>query len=458
MSPAEYGIVGTIMTVLDIEYLFLSNGARQSLAKEMSLDRFAIPDVIVKTALFQFILIAVFFSVNFFGAPLLSQIFHDPSLDFYFRVASFLVPANGLFVLLLGINDGLHLFTTGALLSTLYPICKLSVIPLVIYPFANDPVLGMEVGYLLALVVSISLGLLLLFLEREQIGNGGDGTRIPFSIVVRNTLSFSIFFIMVSLVLSMDTLIVKAVVSPASMAGYYTGAVNLGKIPYYLVSAFCTIILPVVSKLVGVGDRVSAVSRVQEFLLLIFAFILPIPVIISASSAALLSSFYQPDYAIASTALRFLAFSSLFMGLTVLFNMVYAPFASDHFSDILSVISLAVVIPGFIFAARHGGITAIAAVSACATAITMMVSFAMMTRRMHSTILTKSHLGAVAVNALLWVVTAMVFAHIMSVGAGLLAVAAVDGALYIAAVGSLLLLGVVHLPTGLLQGHRHSES
>ena len=67
-----------------------------------------------------------------------------------------------------------------------------------LYPFANDPVLGMEVGYLLALVVSISLGLLLLFLEREQIGNVGDGTRIPFSIVVRNTLSFSIFFIMVS--------------------------------------------------------------------------------------------------------------------------------------------------------------------------------------------------------------------------------------------------------------------
>ena len=84
MSPAEYGIVGTIMTVLDIEYLFLSNGARQSLAKEMSLDRFAIPDVIVKTALFQFILITVFFLLTSSGHRYSVRFSMIPRLTFTF--------------------------------------------------------------------------------------------------------------------------------------------------------------------------------------------------------------------------------------------------------------------------------------------------------------------------------------------------------------------------------------
>ena len=70
MSAINYGVVGTIITVLDFEYMFLSNGARQSLSKEISMKRYSTLSVIAKTIAFQLIVIAFFFVINFFGAPI----------------------------------------------------------------------------------------------------------------------------------------------------------------------------------------------------------------------------------------------------------------------------------------------------------------------------------------------------------------------------------------------------
>ena len=359
MSAINYGVVGTIITVLDFEYMFLSNGARQSLSKEISMKRYSTLSVIAKTIAFQLIVIAFFFVINFFGAPIFGYVLNDSSLDFYFRVAAFLVPANGFFVILLGINDGLRQFGIIALLGV---------------PFRDKPVVGVEIGFLLALLVSIVIGIIMLVATKGRIKTKSAGP-IAFSTVAKNTLSFSFFFIVVSLVLSVDTLVVKSVVRPARMAGYYTGAVNFGKIAYYLMSAFVTVILPVVSHLVGEGKKDKAVTKAREITIVSLAFILPIAVIVSASSNLLLVAFYGDEYAASAGALSCLALSNFFMGMTVMLNMVLNAHNSSHFSDVLSIASLIVVIPLFIVSARTGGITAIAMTSMICTAILMIASF-----------------------------------------------------------------------------------
>jgi O-antigen/teichoic acid export membrane protein len=411
MPAAEYGIVGTIMTVLDFEYMFLSNGARQSIAKEISFRHYNVRDVILKSIGFQLILITFFFLLNFVGAPLFGKVLNDGSLVFYFRIAAFLVPANGLFVILLGINDGLQHFSLGAILNTLYPVAKLSVIPLIIFIFHDTPVLGVEIGYLGALIVSIAVGLILIFPYRHELADDSNKT-IPFHIVVRNTLSFSIFFIMVSLILSIDTLVVKAVVTPSSMTGYYTGAVNLGKIPYYLVYAFCTIALPVVAKAMGQGDSKGAVRKIHDFILVIVSAILPIPVIVSATSPALLSAFYQNSYAIASSALSCLAFSSLFMGITVLLNMALSSFSPNKFSDLLSLASMIIVVPIFIVSAQLGGINAISCASMICTFITMIISAIVLMKAAGRGILSRQIIIIIGCNCILWGLLKTVSQHL----------------------------------------------
>ena len=440
MSAVSYGIVGTIITVLDFEYMFLSNGARQSLSKEISMRRYDVGDVICKSGLFQALLVVVFFAINYFGAPLFGIILNDSSLDSYFRIAAFLVPANGVYVLLLGINEGIHRFNTSAMISIIYPIAKLSTIPLIVFCFKDDPVIGMEVGYLAALLFCIFLGVASLVHHRSELQSKGKD-KIRFGEVARNTMSFSIFFIMVSLVLSIDTLVVKSLVLPASMSGYYTGAVNFGKIPYYLLTAFFTIILPIVAKSVGEHDISTAIDRVKEFLLIIAVLILPIPIVISASSNNLLISFYHEDFVAAAPALSLLSMSSFFMGMTVLFNMVYTNFASNRFSDILSIVSLITVIPAFIVAAKHGGITGVAISSICATLVTMVLSYCAVASKTGNLITPKMIVASISA-IMLWVFVRLFFSFVFD-ARSLFILALIYGIIYISYIGFMCLVKVI---------------
>lgn len=459
LPAAEYGIVGTIMTVLDLEYLFLSNGARQALSKEISLHRHNTLSVIGMTTLFQLVIIAVFFCLDFFGSPWLSSVLNDLSLDFYLKVAAFLIIVNGLNVILLGINDGLHHFVQGAIINTVYPIAKLLTITFVMFIFTDRPVLGLEVAYISANLISILLGLIMLVPYRGELRERNAGGAWSFGAAAKNTLSFSFFFIMVSLVLSVDTLVVKAVVEPAEMAGYYTGAVNFGKIPYYLCNAFCTMILPLVARLVGKGERGKAMAQVHDFMMLIVAFVLPIAVVLSSTSSVLLVSFYSSDYAVAADALSCLAMSSFFMGLTVFFNMALTSFAaSNRFSDILSIASLVIDIPVFIVSARHGGITAIAVTSMACTAVAMVLSLVALWRAAGSPFTRKAGY-ALAANMALWVVMRFV-ARAMTAASvtNLLLVICVYGVAYLVFVGVLMACHVAPSPKELQKSRVETPS
>ncbi|MEK0263941.1 lipopolysaccharide biosynthesis protein [Bifidobacterium mongoliense] len=446
MSAANYGIVGTIITVLDFEYMFLSNGARQSLSKEISMRRFNNVDVIVKTLGFQLIIIAFFFVVNFFGAPLFGIALQDNSLAFYFRLAAFLIPANGLFVILLGINDGLQQFGISALLGVFYPLTKLSAIPLILFVFRDRPVIGVEAGFLLALLLSILVGVILLVGSWPRLSNGHPGKgveRISFSAVARSTLSFSFFFIVVSLVLSVDTLTVKSLVHPAQMAGYYTGAVNFGKLSYYLMSAFVTVVLPVIAKLVGEGKHNEAITRAREIVLIAVAFILPIAVVISASSAPLLGAFYGADYRIAATALSCLSLSNFFMGMTVMLNMMLHSYGDRRFSDLLSIVSLIVVIPAFGTAAHFSGISGIAVTSMACTCLLMLISWVRVRRILGEVMTARSGIAA-ACSLLLWVLTKLLVAVVHP--ATLFGLGAMYVVLYGIYVGIILACRIVPIP------------
>ncbi|KFI50510.1 lipopolysaccharide biosynthesis protein [Bifidobacterium biavatii] len=408
-SPAAYGVVGTIITVLDVEYLFVSNGARQSLSRTLSSGRYDPRDVIVKTLVVQTAIVAAFVAVDVLGAPVFGQVLNDRSLDLYMRLAAFLVPANGLYVVMLGINDGLKRFGHSALLSTLYPLIKLGTIPLIMIIFPDRPVIGVEVGYCAAMVLVILIGAAMLAphligMRRRGGASNESRYRIGWREAAHGTISFSLFFIMASLVLSADTLVVKANL-PDAMSGFYTGAMNFGKTTYYLLQAFAVIILPVVSGLISEGLRGEALAKARDLVLLAIVFILPMAVSISATSPNLLSSFYSQPFSVAAPALTCLALSSFFMGATVVLNMVLNAERDTRFSDILSSVSLPVVVVAFVVAARLGGITAVAATSMGATFLTMLVSY-LEVRRRFGDVMSRAAWIVVGVNVVLWAVMA----------------------------------------------------
>lgn len=406
LSPINYGIIGTITTVLDFEYMFLSNGARQSLSKELSRKYYQPKDLIKKSIVFQLILVTAFFSINYYGAGFFASVLKDSSLTKYFKVASFLIPANGIYVLVLGINDGLQEFGKSAFISTLYPIIKLSAIPFILFVF-SDPIIGMQMGFLLALLISICIGFLGIIKDRKKF-NSTIENRISFVQVAHNTLGFSFFFIVVSLVLSMDTLVVKSVVVDKSMAGYYTGAVNFAKLSYFLLTACFTVILPVVSNLFSENNYQKAIKSISDTLVLIFTFITPITMLISAGSGFLMTNFYTSAYIKAAFPLALLAISHFFMGLTVFFNMVLSSLNKSRFSTNLSLITLAICLPLFIVAARLGGINLISLASVSATFLTLIASV-IAVRKQLGPFISQQIWKLIAFNLLFWLVLRLIF-------------------------------------------------
>lgn len=229
LSPAEYGVVGTIITILDFDYLFLNNGVRQSISKALAGGAYDKRDVVKKGIFFQLLMVALVFGINFFGAPAIASLLGDESLAGYIRYAAFIIPFTGIYFAGLGVFNGMQAFSLEAGIISVYPILKLAVIPLVAFVF-TDPVVGTEAGFFFA--AAAICGVTVWFLIRRRACYQPGGKKINFWKYAKNALSYSLLFSIVSVIMNMDTLIVKAVTSSDTLVGYYTGAVTFSKVPY----------------------------------------------------------------------------------------------------------------------------------------------------------------------------------------------------------------------------------
>lgn len=440
MTAAQYGVIGAIITILDFEYLFLNNGVRQSLSKEISKNKYNIKDLIVKGIVFQLILIAIMFSINFFGAGVFADILNDGNLSIYLKYAALLIPFNGLYVITMGVNEGFHHFTSSASIGIVYSIFKLSVIPFVLFIF-TDKILGTEMGFLCGIICALITGIITLIINKKDFNNYYE-EKLDMSSYVKNTLNFSAFFIIVSVVLSVDTLIVKAIESDGSMAGYYTGGINFAKVSYFILSAFFTIILPIVTRYYTENNMEEARKTIRNMFMIIFAFVMPITVVISASSSDLLASFYKPEYVRAGNTLMILAFSHFFMGLVVMFNMIITATNKRKFSSILATIMVIADVSLCIIMTKLFGIVGTAIAGVTCTFVAMIISGRYM-MKIFDNVITKNHIKAIIFNVVLWIILKVLFSYI-AVG-NIIKLGLIYIAIYLLALGSLQLLKIINI-------------
>ena len=406
MTPAQYGVVGSIITILDFEYLFLNNGVRQSLSKEISKAKYDTLDLIRKSLIFQMVLILLMFTVNFFGAGLMSEILKDASVRRYLMMAAFLIPINGLYVMTIGINEGFGKFVSGATIGIVYAVFKMSTIIYVKLIF-DDPISATVTGFFTGLSAALVTGLITLFLIREQIKVRRE-EKLPAGTYIKNTLNFSVFFIIVSVVLSVDTLIVKSIETNKDMAGYYTGAINFAKVSYFVLSAFFTIILPTVTKYYTAGKIEKVKETIRMMFTIILSIVLPITMIISSSGKALLVAFYGEEYRQAGNVLAVLAVSHFLMGITVMFNMIISAANKRKFSSILAVCMVMLDLGLCILLTRIYSIRGTAAAGLICIIIAMTASGVYMTL-IFDHVIVRSHLKLVIFNLVLWGVSRLLF-------------------------------------------------
>lgn len=319
LPETEYGIVGTIITIMNFEYIFFTDGVRQGMAKAVSMESYDEKDLIRKGLFFQMGIVLLFFCGTYFGAPLIGKALGDAGLVPYIRNIAFLLPFTGLYSLMLGILNGHKEFKAEAGTGITYPILKLSVIPCVLFLFI-DPILGTQMGFLFAAVTISAISSCRVWKIRPLFQRSGE--TIAWAEYVKTALNYLLLFCVSTVIMNLDTLILKSVSGDNKLVGYYTGVASFSKIPYYLLTAFYTVALPLITRHYEAGEMKEAGEEIASLLDPILALILPAVTVISAAAGHVLALFYKPSYRAGGNALSLLIFGTSFLGMALVFAMI----------------------------------------------------------------------------------------------------------------------------------------
>lgn len=371
LSPAMYGIVGIIITIINFNYLFLNNGIRQAISNMIAMGRFNNRDLIRKGMLYETFVLACLFVINFFGAPLIAQILKDPGLTDYIRMSAIIIPFIGFYFASLGVFNGFKLFIIEATIVTIYPLLRLLVIPFVQFVF-TDPVIGTEMGFIASAVGIFLISIFYLFRKVDLKKN--DKPKVENRVYIRKSIEFLALFSAATVVTNFDTIIIKIVSNNDTTVGYYTGAYQFGSVTYFLMAAFYLVILPIITRLYSENKLKEARICIQDLLTIILAAVLPVAVIVGASSQCVLSLFYKPEYAVGGWALTFLLFGLFCLGMTLVLNMIISATNKQRFSTIIAVLTIGIFISVCFVLTNWFSLSGTGAASLVTCAITMVIS------------------------------------------------------------------------------------
>ncbi len=334
LPEAQYGIIGTIITIINFEYIFFTDGVRQGMSRSIAAGRYDERHLIRLGIQVQVIMIVLFFFGTWAGASSIAAFLGDETLIPYIRGVACLLPFTGIYSLMLGILNGHKAFVAEAGIGSIYPVLKLSVIPAVLFLY-EDAVIGVEMGFLFAGVVTMVLSALQVVRSRKAFRQTSE--RMSAREYTKITLSYMLLFCVTTVMMNLDTLILKSVTGSDEAVGYYTGVATFAKVPYFLLTAFYTVALPVVTRNYVTGELEKAQKAVSDLMTIIISLVLPVAVVISAASGHILAAFYKPSYVAGQNALSFLAFAIAFLGMTLVFTMVISAADQKKWIALLSV-------------------------------------------------------------------------------------------------------------------------
>lgn len=319
LSEQEYGIVGMVITIINFEYIFFTDGVRQGMSKTISELRYDERHLIRLGLFWQLAMIGLFFSATYGGAGLIAGLLGDRGLTPYIRGVAWLLPFTGIYSLMLGILNGHKNFLAEAGIGIIYPLLKLAVIPFVLFVF-EDAVIGTEAGFLFAGVLTMLLSIFAV--KRETADFMQAKQRIRLWEYGKTTCSYLLLFCVSTIMMNLDTLILKSVSGSNELVGYYTGVATFAKVPYFLLTAFYTVALPLITRNYAAGEMETAKGAITDLLSVILSFVLPVAAVVSAASGHILSLFYKPSYRAGQNALALLSFAIFFLGMMLVFTMI----------------------------------------------------------------------------------------------------------------------------------------
>jgi stage V sporulation protein B len=310
-GPETYGTYGVVLSLMTTINLLLIVGFPQGASKYIAAGS-AIGSIIRQSTKIQTIFAIVIFAAYLGLAGVVADALNDPSLAPYIRISAFVVPVYALYCMYNnGYLNGLRRFDKQAKTLIISSVVKMGAVFALV--FLGLGVNGAIFGYLAAAIVG-------LFLAWRYLGTVA---RSAASFDLKKLLKFgipaTILSVSIFLLINIDLFMVKAILQDNVSTGYYTSAGMLAKIPYYIFTGLSLIVLPSISRSVAINDVAMLRSYIRQAMRHMLILLLPLVLVISATSSELISLVYSSAYIDAARPLSLLIVG---LGLLSIFLML----------------------------------------------------------------------------------------------------------------------------------------
>lgn len=365
MGPALYGTYGVIVALATTVSLFLVSGLPESVSKYIS-ENHERGEIIKKEALMVQAVLSVFVAIAyFFSAGAIADIFKDPSLKIYIQISAFFIPARAISAIYSGFFNGFYEFKKQATALSIFSLSRLFFTLILAYFFSLK---GAVIGFISAPFFSWLYSSLTFKIKKGKVTKFGVMRLIKFAGPIL------IFSLALTLVMSLDLFLVKAILVNDEQTGYYNAAAVISKLPYMLFGAIAIVLFPAISNSVKNNQLDKSRRLINQSMRYLLILLLPSIILISATSRGLLSLVYTEKYIPAATALSILIIGLGF--LTVFYLMSKILIASGK--PVIPMVSLVgMVILDYILniiLIRGFGIAGAAAATAITTFLAMLLA------------------------------------------------------------------------------------
>jgi O-antigen/teichoic acid export membrane protein len=299
LGPESYGDYGIVLNIQTIAGIILTLGVPMAVSRFVAQDESHARHILWQALRIQGVIALVVALLTALAAPLISGALGDDSLTTLIQFVAAVIFLQAFYQIFTQFLSGMHYFNRQAALTTLYATMKLIGSISLIYILG---VFGAFAGFAIGGIFAAAAG---------WYWTKGIGGSAPHHLPMRPFLSFASTYVLtligLQFLISLDLFMVKAFLQNDVLAGLYTAAVTLSRIPYLLLQSLTFILLPSISALTRPGaSRIQAVSFIRDVLRYLIALIVPGAALAAATSKSLLNLFFSSAYIPAAPALTIL--------------------------------------------------------------------------------------------------------------------------------------------------------
>lgn len=320
LGPNDYGIYGVIIYLATVFNLILITGLPQATSKYISEDGTNSLNVLKTSFIFSMFLGVIFFLIIIAEAEDIAQLLKDPGLTPYIRLISLMAPSYALSTVIEGYFNGKRDYKAQSSIVLIYNIVK----PTVIFALVSMgfSIWGAVLGFSISPIIPLAVGLYMIRGQKIWRSRG-----FPLGKILRFAVPIVIFSFAINLIMSLDLFFVKRILMNNELAGYYSAASMISKVPYSLMGAVNLALFPAVSATMHNSAKMQ--EYISESLRYTLLFVLPVTAIVAASSGPLVSLLYSEVYWQAGQPLELLIVGiglfSIFAVLTTVINATGRP-------------------------------------------------------------------------------------------------------------------------------------